>query len=206
MYMAEFFRLRLKPIRGLWNVLSGLQLVLKKDNGVTENSASHIEMGVSDFTILILLVCIWNAYMYLACMWYVCVAAISISLHILYVCTYVYACAYDMYLCTHWCACDIYVTVCVFMMCFYAVRVRHAFMCVCLMVKRLPAMRETRVRSLGWEDLLEKEIATHSSTLAWRIPRTEEPGRLQSMGSQRVGHDWATSLSLSHVCTKFAHN
>ena len=57
------------------------------------------------------------------------------------------------------------------------------------MVKRLPAMWETRVRSLGWEDLLEKEMATHSSTLAWTIPRTEEPGRLQSMGSQRVGHD-----------------
>ena len=54
------------------------------------------------------------------------------------------------------------------------------------MVKRLPAMRETRVRSLGWKDLLEKETATHSSTLAWRIPRTKEPGRLQSMGSQRV--------------------
>ena len=59
------------------------------------------------------------------------------------------------------------------------------------MVKRL---RETRVQSLGWEALLEKEIATHSSTLAWKIPWTKEPGRLQSMGSQRVGHDWATSL------------
>ena len=58
---------------------------------------------------------------------------------------------------------------------------------VAQMVKRLPAMRETRVRSLGWEDLLEKETATHSSTLAWRILWTEEPGRLQSMGSQRVG-------------------
>ena len=57
------------------------------------------------------------------------------------------------------------------------------------MVKCLPAMRETQVRFLGWEDLLEKEMATHSSTLTWRIPRTEEPGRLQSMGSQRVGHD-----------------
>ena len=57
------------------------------------------------------------------------------------------------------------------------------------MVKRLPAIRETRVRSLGWEDLLEKEMATHSSIPAWRIPGTEEPGRLQSMGSQRVGHD-----------------
>ena len=56
------------------------------------------------------------------------------------------------------------------------------------MVKRLPAMLETWVRSLGWEDPLEKETATHSSTLAWKIPGTEEPGRLQSMGSQRVGH------------------
>ena len=52
------------------------------------------------------------------------------------------------------------------------------------MVKRLPTMRETWVQSLGWEDLLEKEMATHSSTLAWRILWTEEPGRLQSMGSQ----------------------
>ena len=56
------------------------------------------------------------------------------------------------------------------------------------MVKNLPAMWETQVRSLGWEDPLEKEMATHSSTLAWRIPWTEEPGRLQSTGSQRVGH------------------
>ena len=57
------------------------------------------------------------------------------------------------------------------------------------MVKCLPAMRETWVRSLGGEDLLEKEMAAHSSTLAWKIPWTEEPCRLQSMGSQRVGHD-----------------
>ena len=57
------------------------------------------------------------------------------------------------------------------------------------MVKRLPAMQETQVRSLGWEDPLEKEMATHASTLAWKIPWTEEPGRLQSMGSQRVEHD-----------------
>ena len=57
------------------------------------------------------------------------------------------------------------------------------------MVKRLHTMLETRVRSLGQEDLLEKEMATHSSILTWRIPGTEEPGRLQSMGSQRVGHD-----------------
>ena len=56
-------------------------------------------------------------------------------------------------------------------------------------VKRLPAVQETPVRSLGWEDPLEKEMATHSSTLAWKIPCTEKPGRLQSMGSQRVGGD-----------------
>ena len=55
-------------------------------------------------------------------------------------------------------------------------------------VKHLPTMWETRVQSLGGEDPLEKEMATHSSTLAWKIPWTEEPGRLQSMGSQRVGH------------------
>ena len=56
-------------------------------------------------------------------------------------------------------------------------------------VKHLLAVRETRVRSLGWEDPLEKEMATHSSTLAWKIPWTEELGRLQSIGSQRVGHN-----------------
>ena len=56
-------------------------------------------------------------------------------------------------------------------------------------VKRLPTMWETRVQSLGWEDLLEKEMATHFSIPAWRIPWMEEPDRLQSMGSQRVGHD-----------------
>ena len=61
------------------------------------------------------------------------------------------------------------------------------------MVKNLSAMRETHVWSLGWEDSLKKRIATHSSILAWRIPWTEEPGRLQFMGSQRVGHDWVTN-------------
>ena len=60
---------------------------------------------------------------------------------------------------------------------------------VAQMVKYLPAMQETQVQSLGGEDPLEKEMATHFSILAWRIPWTEEPGRLQSMGSQRVGHD-----------------
>ena len=57
------------------------------------------------------------------------------------------------------------------------------------MVKCLPTMRETWVRSLGWEDPLEKEMANHSSTLAWKIPWMEEPGRLQFMGTQRVGHN-----------------
>ena len=56
-------------------------------------------------------------------------------------------------------------------------------------VKRLSRMQETQVRALGWEDPLEKEMAIHSSSIAWKIPWTEEPGRLQSMGSQRVGHD-----------------
>ena len=60
---------------------------------------------------------------------------------------------------------------------------------VAQMVKCLPTMQETWVQSLGQEDLLEKEMATHSSILAWKIPWMEELGRLQSMGSQRVGHD-----------------
>ena len=68
-------------------------------------------------------------------------------------------------------------------------------------LKRLAGMRETRVRSLDRDDPLEKEMAPHSSTLAWRIPRREEPGRLQPMGLQRVGHDWATSL---HFRKRFA--
>ena len=62
------------------------------------------------------------------------------------------------------------------------------------MVKRLPTMWETRVSSLGWEDCLEKEMTNHSSILAWKIPWTEEPGRLQSMGSQRVGHEVAQTV------------
>ena len=63
-------------------------------------------------------------------------------------------------------------------------------------LKRLPSMRETRVRSLGREDPLEKEMAIHSSILAWRIPWMGKPSRLQSTGLQRVGHDWVTSPSL----------
>ena len=57
------------------------------------------------------------------------------------------------------------------------------------MVKSLPAMRDTQVQSLGGEDPLEKEMATHSSILAWRIPWTEEPGGLQATGSERIGHN-----------------
>ena len=63
---------------------------------------------------------------------------------------------------------------------------------LCDLVKNPPAMRETWVLSLGWEDPLEKGMATHSNNLAWRIPWTEEPVRLQSTGSQRVGYDWVT--------------
>ena len=68
-------------------------------------------------------------------------------------------------------------------------------------VKRLPAMRKTRVLSLGWEDPLEKETATHSSILAWKIPRTEEPSGLQSMGSQRVRHAWTYTYTQTHTHT-----
>ena len=63
-------------------------------------------------------------------------------------------------------------------------------------VKNLPAVQETQVRSLGWEDPLEKEMPTHSSILAWKILWTEEPGGLQSMGSQKDRHDWATNTYL----------
>ena len=72
------------------------------------------------------------------------------------------------------------------------------------MVKNLPAMQETWVQSLGWEDPLEKGMATHSSILAWRIPWTEEPGALQSVGSQRVGHEWATYTNIMNIsCYSF---
>ena len=71
-------------------------------------------------------------------------------------------------------------------------------------LKRLSTMWENWVQSLGWEDPLEKEMAIHSSTIAWKIPWTEEPGRLQSMGSPRVRHDWATSLHLSKSCITVA--
>ena len=66
-------------------------------------------------------------------------------------------------------------------------------------VKHLPAIKEIWVKSLGWEDPLEKQISTHSSTFAWKIPWTEKPGGLQPVGSQRVRHDWATSLTLAWI-------
>ena len=68
------------------------------------------------------------------------------------------------------------------------------------MVKNLPVVQEIWVQTLGWEDPLEKEMATHSSILAWEIPRTEEPAGLQSMGSQRVGHDLETEEQQQLYC------
>ena len=79
----------------------------------------------------------------------------------------------------------------------YEVLVKYWTSLVAQMVKGLSTMWETWVQSLGWEDPLEKEMAIHSRAIAWKIPWTEEPGRLQPMGSQRVEHDWATSLLLS---------
>ena len=73
-------------------------------------------------------------------------------------------------------------------------------------LKRLPAVWETRIRSLGWKDPLEKEMATHSSILAWEIPWTEEPDGLQSMRLQRVGHDWATSLHFTSLVAQSVKN
>ena len=68
---------------------------------------------------------------------------------------------------------------------------------VAQMVKNSSAMQKTWVWSLGWDDLLEKEMATHFSILAWRVPWTKEPGGLQSMGVQRIGHDWVTNSTQS---------
>ena len=72
------------------------------------------------------------------------------------------------------------------------------------MVKNLPAMQETQVRSLGWEDPLEVCMTIHSSILAWRIPWIEEPGGLQSMGSQRIRHDWATNTFTFFIICYFS--
>ena len=85
---------------------------------------------------------------------------------------------------------------------------RHESSLVAQTVKHLPTMWETWVQTLGQEVLLEKEMVTHSSILAWKIPWMEEPSRLQSMGSQRVGHDWATSISffLSFMIKRSLHS
>ena len=77
-----------------------------------------------------------------------------------------------------------------------------SFLLVAQMVKSLPAVWETRVPSLDWEDPLEKEMEIHSTILAWKIPRMEEPGGVQSMGSQRVRHHWATYLSFHGTAVK----
>ena len=79
----------------------------------------------------------------------------------------------------------------------------RALSLVAQMIKHPTAMWETQVWFLGWEDPLEMEMATHSSTLAWKIPWMNEPGRLQSTGSQRVGHNWATSLTHSRFVIAF---
>ena len=90
--------------------------------------------------------------------------------------------------------------------CSYEILCIYVLALVAQMVKRLPTVRDTRIRSLGQEDPLEKEMATLSNTLAWKIPWTKECGRLQSMGSQRVGHDWATSHTFIHVLAHGLHN
>ena len=81
---------------------------------------------------------------------------------------------------------------------------KMVFLMVAQMVKNLPAMRETWYQSLGWEDSLEKDMVTHSSILIWRIPWTEEPDRLQSMGPPGVRHNWVTNtLNTSFSCLIF---
>ena len=76
---------------------------------------------------------------------------------------------------------------------------------VAQLVKTPPAMWETWVQSLDWKDPLEEGMATHSSILAWRIPWTEAPGGLETTGSQRVGHDWATKLTVCFILCEFYH-
>ena len=92
----------------------------------------------------------------------------------IYVCLYIHVCV---------CVC-----VCV---CVYTLYIQHRAFLVVQMIKNLPAVQGTWVQSLGWEDPLGKGMATHSSILAWRIPWAEEPDGLQSMGLQRVRHDWS---------------
>ena len=91
----------------------------------------------------------------------------------------------------------------VYLLCFPFRDFFHILLLICLqMVKNLPAMQETWNQSLGWEDPLEKEIATHSSILAWKILWMEEPGGQQSVGLQTVGHGWVTKHSTAHAFNK----
>ena len=109
---------------------------------------------------------------------------------------------------THWNA-KLWCFVCVCVFTRYIYRDTHIYMYIYVhvymtslvtqTVKLLPTIQETQVWSLGWEDSPEKEMVSHSSTLAWKIWWTEERGSLQSMGSQRVGHDWATSFSFYFI-------
>ena len=84
------------------------------------------------------------------------------------------------------------------------ITVRYLVSLVAQMIKNLPAMWETQVQSLGWEDPLEKGMATHPSILAWRIPWTEEPGGLRSVGLQRARHDWATNTFIQYLSWKMS--
>ena len=77
---------------------------------------------------------------------------------------------------------------------------------VAQLVKTPPAMWETLVQSLDWKDPLEEGMATHSSILAWRIPWTEAPGGIETTGSQRVGHDWVTKLTVCFILCEFYHS
>ena len=109
-------------------------------------------------------------------------------------CTYIHICIYNTYVFIH--THNIYMCTYVYVhiyMYLYIHRYVFVYFPVAQMVKNLPAMQETWVQFLGQEDPLEKEMTSHSCTLAWKIPRAEEPGKLQSMGLQRAAHNWATS-------------
>ena len=101
--------------------------------------------------------------------------------------------------------CSISSSNCCFLTCIQIDYTNNNLSLVAQTVKSLPAIQETWIRFLGQEDPLEKEMATGSSTLAWKIPWTEEPGRLQFTGSLRVGHNWATSLHFT-CCSMSSYN
>ena len=109
----------------------------------------------------------------------------------------------DVYMCTHWCICVcafMNVSICLYYACFY-LSICWASV-IAQAVKNLSAVQETWVRSLSREDPLEKEMTTHSSVLAWRIPWMEEPGGLPSMGSHRVGYDWSDLAAAAAAATR----